>query len=421
MRIQKGEALLLATLALVLPMRTSMATDLTIFAGGSNQRPDILRSVLDSFEREHPDIHVKIETGGATSELQRQYLSTVLSAQDDKIDILALDIINPAQYAKAGWLEPLDSYLGADRAKTLAQYLPSNASANLVDGKLVALPFTADSLFLYYRKDLLTKYHLAVPRTWDELAQVAKTVQQGESKPQLQGLSFQGAPIEGTVCTFLLPYWSQGKTVQLTNHRLQFDQPAAIRGLNSWLQLIQQGVAKKNSAEVKTGDTVDEFKAGQVLFALNWGFAWDKFQHDTDSQVRDQIGVAQLPALNGGKQVSCTGGWQWGVSAFSKHKADAVTLIRYLSQPSVGKIYATRGSILPVYPALYSDSDVIHAVPWFADARAVVESAQARPSHARYGEISDLIRTQTSAALAGTQTPEQTVSAIAAGLKRIAR
>lgn len=42
-----------------------------------------------------------------------------------------------------------------------------------------------------------------VPKTWDELATVAKTVQKGEGKPDLQGLSFQGAPIEGTVCTFL--------------------------------------------------------------------------------------------------------------------------------------------------------------------------------------------------------------------------
>ncbi len=50
-----------------------------------------------------------------------------------------------------------------------------------------------------------------------------------------------------------------------------------------------------------------------------------------------------------------------------------------------------------------------------------MKSAKVRPIHARYGEISDLIRTQTSAALAGTQTAEQTVDTISAGLRRIAR
>ncbi len=415
----KGKMLLALTISAA--VQSVYADELTIFAGGSNQRPDILRGVLDDFERQNPDIKVKVETGGATSELQRQYLSTVLSAKDDKIDVLALDIVNPAQYAKAGWLEPLDGYLGKDKKAQLAKYLPSNASANIVDGKLVALPFTADSMFLYDRKDLLAKYNLPVPKTWDELATVAKTVQKGEGKPDLQGLSFQGAPIEGTVCTFLLPYWSQGKAIQKTNGHIELEKSAAVKGLNSWLSLVEKGVSKKNTAEVKTGDTVNEFQAGQVLFGINWGFAWSKFQNDADSKVKDQIGVAQLPALKGGESVSCAGGWQWGVSAYSKHKADSVKLARYLSQPEIGKRFAIEGSILPVYSSLYEDKEVLKAVPWFADAQAVVKSAKVRPIHARYGEISDLIRTQTSAALAGTQTAEQTVDTISAGLRRIAR
>lgn len=111
----KGKMLLALTISAAV-CNSVYADELTIFAGGSNQRPDILRGVLDDFERQNPDIKVKVETGGATSELQRQYLSTVLSAKDDKIDVLALDIVNPAQYAKAGWLEPLDAYLGKDKS-----------------------------------------------------------------------------------------------------------------------------------------------------------------------------------------------------------------------------------------------------------------------------------------------------------------
>ena len=49
-----------------------------------------------------------------------------------------------------------------------------------MDGKLVALPAFADAMFLYYRKDLLDKYHLPVPQTWSELAKEAKTIQDGE-------------------------------------------------------------------------------------------------------------------------------------------------------------------------------------------------------------------------------------------------
>lgn len=393
---------------------------LHVFAGGANQRPDLLRKIFDEYEHRNPGVKVQIETGGATSELQRQYLSTVLSAKDSTLDLLTLDIINPAQFATAGWLEPLDTYLGADKDKLLASYLPVYAKADVVRNKLVALPFFADAMFLYYRKDLLEKYHLQVPKTWDELALVSKKIKEGE-KDGIQGLSFQGAAIEGAVCTFLLPYWSQGKDLQDASGKLSLDKPAAIKSLKLWQGFVDQGVAKRNAAEVATGDTVNEFKAGKVLFGINWGFAWDRFQEDKDSVVKDKVGVAVLPAVAGGKQVSCIGGWQVGVSAYSKHKLEAAKLARYLSTPEVSKKLAIEGSLLPVYPQVYADPDVTRAVPWFASAGPVVQNARARPVTPRYGEVSDKIRTVTHSAVAGAVTAEQAVDDIDSGLSRVLR
>ena len=134
----------------------------------------------------------------------------MLNAKDPAIDIYLIDIVNPAQYYGAGWLEPLDAYLGQP-ADVLKPYLPVYASSNVVDGKIAAMPAFADALFLYYRKDLLEKHGVAEPRTWDDLTAAASKIQKAEGNANLQGLSIQGAPIEGAVCTFLLPYWGQGK------------------------------------------------------------------------------------------------------------------------------------------------------------------------------------------------------------------
>ncbi|HEU0204141.1 MAG TPA: ABC transporter substrate-binding protein [Burkholderiaceae bacterium] len=417
----------LSVLAGAAALLTGLATDtawaqttLRVFAGGSGQRPDLMRKLFDQYQEKNPGIKIEIETGGATSELQRQYLSTVLNAKDSAIDVYMIDIVNPAQYYGAGWLEPLNKYLG-EPAAVMKPYLPAYAAANVIDGKIAALPAFADSMFMYYRKDLLEKYKLAEPKTWDELAAAAKKIQAGEGNPNLQGLSIQGAPIEGAVCTFLLPYWSQGKEFNDAKGKLTLDKTAAAKGLNQWLTLVDAGVIKRNVAEVKTPDTVNEFKAGDVIFAVNWGFAWDRFMSDADSKVQGKVGVMPLPAVAGGKSATCVGGWQWAVSAFSKNKAEAAKLVKFLASPEASKFLAINGSLLPTSLPVYNDADVVKAVPWFKDAAPVVMAGRSRPLSRDYGQVSDVIRTTTSAVLARTKKPEEGVAEIEGRLRRVMR
>lgn len=421
-RRHKLLALLSATLltAVLPPAIAQGETRLRAFAGGSGQRPDLMRKLFDQYQAKNPGVKIDVETGGATSELQRQYLSTVLNAKDPAIDLFMIDIVNPAQYVGAGWIEPLNAYLG-DPATAMKPFLPAYAAANVIDGKIAAMPAFADAMFMYYRRDLLEKYKLPEPKTWDELAVSARKIQQDEGDPNLQGLSIQGAPIEGAVCTFMLPYWSQGKELNDAAGKLTLDKAAAAKGLNQWLTLVDQGVIKKNVAEVKTPDTVNEFKAGQVVFAINWGFAWDRFKDDTDSKVSGKVGVMALPAMTGGKSATCVGGWQWAVSAFSKNKAEAAKLVKFLASPEASKFLAIEGSLLPTAIPVYEDPEVQKAVPWFKDAAPVVVAGRSRPQSRDYGQVSDVIRTTTSAVLARTKKPDEGVAEIEGRLRRVMR
>ncbi len=402
---------------------TAAQTTLRIFAGGSSQRPELTRQLVAEYMQRNPGLRVEVETGGATSDLQRQYLSTVLNAKDPSIDVYLIDIVNPAQYHGAGWLQPLNKLLGEPRT-VLAPYLPAYIGSNIVDGELAAMPAWADAMFLYYRRDLLEKHRQPLPRTWQELAQVARAVQAAElaeGKPGLQGLSVQGAPIEGTVCTFLLPYWGQGKVFNDERGRLTLDRAAAARGLQMWVTMMDEGVLKRNVAEVRTQDTTNEFKAGQVLFAVNWSIGWDRFENDADSRVRGRVGVMALPAMAGGRAATCLGGWQWAVSAYSRHAAEAAKLVRYLASPEASRLYAVRGSLLPSHSALYQDAAVLQAMPWVAQARDALDTAQSRPLSPDYPQVSDTIRTATSAVLARHKTPERAAAEIGSRLARVMR
>ena len=379
-------------------------TTLRIFTGGQ-QRPDVMRKIADEYQKKNPGVKVDIEVGGATSEAQQQYLSTVLSSKDSVLDVILIDVIRPAQWASQGWAEPLDAYLGADKAKVMGGYLKAYADADQVNGKVIALPYFADSQFLYYRKDLLDKYKRPVPKTWDEMMATAKIVMDGEKNAQLQGFSTAGAPIEGTVCTYLVPLWGAGSDIT-KDRKLNLDTAQAREPFQLYGKMKQAGVLPKNIAEIPTDRIRIDMQAGNLIFGMTWGYVWNRLENDADTKVKGKIGVAPLPHDEGGKSATCIGGWQLAVSAFSKNKAEAVKFARWLSSPEVSKMQAILASHLPVFPQVYKDPDVLKANPWFAEALPVVEGARSRPVTAQYPQVSDVIRSNMNAYLAGTKTTD---------------
>jgi multiple sugar transport system substrate-binding protein len=394
-------------------------TTLRIFTGGQ-QRPDVMRKIADEYQKKNPNVKVEVEVGGATSEAQQQYLSTVLSSKDSVLDVILIDVIRPAQWASQGWAEPLDAYLGADKAKVMGSYLKAYADADQVNGKVIALPYFADAQFLYYRKDLLEKYKRPVPKTWDELMETAKLIMDGEKNPQLIGFSTAGAPIEGTVCTYLVPLWGMGSDIT-KDRKLNLDTREARQPFQLYGRMKQAGVLPKNIAEIPTDRIRIDMQAGNLVFAMSWGYVWNRLENDADSKVKGKIGVAPLPHDEVGRSATCIGGWQLAVSAFSKNKPEAVRFARWLSSPEVSKMQAITASHLPVFPSVYKDPEVLKANPWFADALPVVEGAKSRPVTAQYPQVSDVIRSNMNAYLAGTKTTDVALADMKSRLAPILR
>ncbi|GGM14683.1 ABC transporter substrate-binding protein [Deinococcus aerophilus] len=387
----------LAVSGLMLSSAANAVTTLNVFMG-SQQRPEVFQPLFDRFEKANPDIKIKIETGGATSEAQNQYLTTVLAARDDTLDIFLIDVVRTATFAAAGWAEPLNSYISGLDAY-LGSFLPGPVNAATYNGKLYAMPAFTDAQFLYYRKDLLSKYKLSVPKTWDELTAAATKIQKGEGG-NMQGFNFQGAPIEGTVCNFLETLWTAGGDAR------NVDSAAGRQGLGFLVDSVKSRLSSPASAEMKTDDSRQQFQAGNVAMGLNWSYAWAHFQGNSPqpTTVKGNVGVAPLPAFGKNASATCTGGWEWGVNAYGNHKKEAVKLLQFMSSVSVQREMAVNGAYLPVRKSLYSDKAVLAANPHFKALYPVVLKARPRPVTPNYPKVSEIIRNNVSAAVAGSKT-----------------
>ena len=92
-----------------------------------------------------------------------------------------------------------------------------------------------------------------------------------------------------------------------------------------------------------------------------------------------------------------------------------------MAAPEASRFLAAQGSLLPTSLAVYTDPEVLKAAPWFKDAAKAVVAGRSRPMSRDYGQVSDVIRTTTSAVLARTKTPDEGVGEISSRLARVMR
>jgi multiple sugar transport system substrate-binding protein len=387
---------------------------------GSTLRPDIIGPILDQFTVE-TGIETEIEEGGATTEVRDQYLSTIFTSRSGDIDLYLMDIVNPAQYAAAGWAEPLDGYFESEGARDeyLEPYLDSVVTANTVDGQLYGLPGWTDAQFLYYRSDLLEKYGFEPPTTWEELKAQALAITEGEGDPNLQGFNYQGAAIEGVNCTFLEALWTAGGDWQDGEGTVTIDSDAGRTALAWYDETLASGITKAAIAEETTDLSRQTFQAGDAVFMLNWGYAWAHFQDDEDSEVKGMVGVAPLPAFGDNASATCVGGFQWAMNPFSDNKDEAFQVMQYMTSYEAQKTLAIEASSIPVRDDLYGDDEVLAAAPQFGEFYDVITAARPRPITPYYSEVSELIRSSMNAFFARSQDAQTTLSQMQSGLEDI--
>ena len=393
--------LALLGLVFLMPAGAEAQTTLKIFTGGL-LRPDLFRQIGEAYAHANPGITVEVETGGATPELQQRALANAITTKDATLDLVLIDVLRPPQWVAGQVIEPLDTYLGTERDATVARYLAPYRATMSVGGKVVALPISADVQMLYFRKDLLEKHALPVPKTWDELKTSAQKVLEAEKTPTLRGFEMSGAPVEATVCSYLSGLWGAGEEI-VKSGKLALDGEGAKKPFQLWSDLKAAKLLAATPAEVSTDRVRQDLQAGTLLFGSAWAYAFPRLQSDAGSLVKDKIGLARLPGFSPEHQAGCIGGWQVAVTAFSKNKPEAVKFARYLSSPETAKQLAIQAGWLPVFEPLYADEEVLKAQPWFRDTLPALLTGKLRPATPRYGEVSEIIRSNVSAFLAGTK------------------
>ncbi|MFB2598192.1 ABC transporter substrate-binding protein [Herbiconiux sp. P17] len=136
-----------------------------------------MEKIVDSWNESHPDIHVTYVKTDAGEPAVTKFL-TAIQAGNGAPDLMQ------AEYQK------IPTLLASDAIVDISDKLGSDVEGKFSDGVwssvtlgtdgVYAIPQDIGPMMFYYREDIFDQMGLSVPTTWDEYAQVAKTIHESD-------------------------------------------------------------------------------------------------------------------------------------------------------------------------------------------------------------------------------------------------
>jgi multiple sugar transport system substrate-binding protein len=373
--------------------------------------PDPRTVLINAFEKAYPKIHVNMQSAPTDTDTDRASLITTISGGASSPDVYMGDVIWPAQFGHAGLAAPLSTYLPSSYWSGFAPGLVSGATYK---GQVYGAPFYEDQGFLYYRKDLLTREHMSVPTTWQQLESEAVTL---KNKGLVKyGYVWQGASYEGLTCNFMEYLGSAGGSVlnpSLT--KATIDSAQGQQALTFMRSLITSGASPSAVTTFQEAQSMSAFATGQAAFLRNWDYGYSYANTAASpSTVVGKVGVTPLPSFAGQPSpgTSNIGGWNLYINPHSKNTAADLTFIKWMTSPAAQTILATQFSEIPTVqsvrtsPAVVAKNPVLATVP---KTRLIPRPAQS-PA---YAKVSQAIYTNVNSVLSGSTSPNSALSTVA--------
>jgi len=328
--------------------------DRTLQFWAMGREGEVAGELLKEFQREAPDVPVHIEQLPWSAAHEK--LLTAF-AGDATPDLAQMGNTWLPEFAALGALEPLDAWVARGGTLAAADYFAGIWDTNVIDGRLLGVPWYVDTRLLFYRRDLLARAGFeAPPRDWTEWLRMLRAIKQ------------QVGPERFAV---LLPLNEYDPLVALA---LQQDEPLLREGgrygnfrgegfrrtLSFYLGMYASQLAPPASNN-EIANVWNEFGRGYFSFYITGPWNIGEFKRRLPAELQGAWMTAPLPGPQG-PGASIAGGSSLAMFRRSPRKAQAWRLLEFLSRPATQQRFrALTGNLPPrrsawAEPALAADA-----------------------------------------------------------------
>ncbi|HET8672076.1 MAG TPA: ABC transporter substrate-binding protein [Thermoleophilaceae bacterium] len=341
--------------------------------------------VVKLYNQANPQVHVKLLELPTSADQQHSQLVQREQAKSSECDVLGMDVIWTAEFAAQGWLRDVSPAIQARQS----EFIPSTLDTAKINGKYWAIPFNTNAGFLYWNT---SKVHQA-PQTWQQAYQMAKTD---------GGLGYQGARYEGLTVDFLeLLYSNGGSVLSSDGKKATIDSPQAEQVLSFMQQGIKNGAVPRSNSTWMEEESRNAFQSGKVALLRNWPYVYALAK-----QAHVKFNLAPLPKFGSGQPASILGGYNLGISTYSKNPGAALSFINFATGPAAQKKFFIKSSLPAVLTQTYNDPGVKKAQPFAPELLKAVQQGKPRPVSPVYPQISQAIYNNVYSALSSGTPPK---------------
>lgn len=301
--------------------------------------------VAAAFNASQDKIKVTFETipnggGGGYAKL-----STAITAGNGP-DVATIEYGQLPQFVSNGQIQPLDGLI--NKSATIDKLTDATKSLVQFGDKTYALPYDVAPMVMWYRKDMLDKAGVEVPKTWDEFEEAGRKLK--AIAPDAYLASFY--PNEPAITAALA--WQAGASwfgTEGDSWKVGVNDNATQKVATYWQKLIDQKIVKVQQAF--SDEWSADLASGTVVGVIGANWSATGIQKRTEaSGQKGQWIAAEAP--NWGTQANAFyGGSSFNITKSSKNPAAAAKFIEFLTtSPEAITARGNTGSAFLAFPGL---------------------------------------------------------------------
>jgi len=305
--------------------------------------------------------------GSGAKECKGAKVTANLTADHQKINVAGMSS-QPAEYTSAivantsivallnnDLIRPLD-----DLVKKYGKDLKKNQLIT-IDGKIMAVAFMANAQHLVYRKDILKKLNIEVPKTYEEMLSAAKKIRSsGLVKNPVGGAYKAGWNLAQEFNNMFIGYG--GSHFKGNTAEPNVNSNSGIKALN-----MMKSLSEYMNPDFLTHDsnaTNAEFRAGNVAIMNMWGSRAATLV-DADGvsdEVKKGMDIAGPMTVGGGKTPASTLFWDgWTIAKKISDKEAEATFIAMTNA---------------IKPSILNDENIRKQAVWLIDGYKPTDAAR---------------------------------------------